>query len=146
MRASLFPLLVGTLLAGCAVAPAQLVRIGGQTAEDPQSAATLIAERGNIATAAQIRGADTPPRLVKSVAPTMPREAIYNGIVGAVTADATVDVDGRVSDVRILSSPNEILSTAVVEALRQWMFTPLTINGLPCKFVVRQTYSFNVSR
>jgi TonB family protein len=133
-------------LKGCASPPSQTVEIGGSTAiVGSRAARTLVTEQVNAAFAAQLQGADAAPRLLKSVEPEMPHEAIIREIEGEVVAELSVEANGRVSAVRVLTSPNELLSNAVVEAMLQWVFSPLVHNGVATRFVARQTYSFKLA-
>jgi TonB family protein len=87
---------------------------------------------------------DRPPQLLKSVAPEIPREAIAMNIDGEVTAELEVTTTGTVSKVNILRSSDELFSGAVAAAMKQWVFTPLILNGSPAKFKIRQTYKFRL--
>ena len=148
MRSFVLPLLVAAAIGGCStttsINPPQTYEINGQVTRSHSEASDLIAERGTVSAAEQIIGA-TPPRLVRSVAPVMPADAIAREIVGNVTVELLVEADGRVSRVRVLSSPHDLLSRAVVQAMEQWIFTPLVRDGSPIRFTVRQTYAFRVS-
>jgi len=139
-------LLLITVLSGCASPPPQTVEIGGNTAiVGSRAARALVAERVNAAVAAQTPGADASPKLLKAVEPAMPREAIIREIEGEVVAELSVEADGRVSAVRILTSSHELLSNAVVDAMLQWAFSPLLRNGVATRFVARQTYVFKLA-
>lgn len=43
----------------------------------------------------------------------------------------TVDTAGKPTDLSVKSSPDAALSTAVVDAVKQWRFTPAYVNGAP---------------
>jgi len=61
-------------------------------------------------------------RAVKSrVAPVYPEIAKRMKITGAVKIEATVDPDGKVTDVKTLSG-NRMLSPAAEDAVRKWKF------------------------
>ena len=63
-------------------------------------------------------------RAVKSkVAPVYPEIAKRLRISGEVRVEATVDPDGKVSDVRPVSG-NGTLSAATEDAVRKWRFAP----------------------
>ena len=63
-------------------------------------------------------------RPIKSrVAPVYPEIAKRMHISGAVKLEATVDAQGKVTDVKALSG-NRMLSAAAEEAVRQWKFAP----------------------
>ena len=63
-------------------------------------------------------------RLVKSkVPPVYPEIAKRMKITGVVKVEATVDADGKVTDVKTLSG-SRTLSPAAEEAVRKWKFAP----------------------
>jgi TonB family protein len=63
-------------------------------------------------------------RAVKSkVPPVYPEIARRMKITGVVKVEATVDADGKVTDVKTLSG-SRTLSTAAEEAVRKWKFAP----------------------
>ncbi len=71
-----------------------------------------------------------PPRLVKRIEPEYPGIAREARIEGIVILEATTDVYGRVSSVRVLRSI-PLLDEAAVAAVRQWVYEPLMLNGRP---------------
>jgi len=71
-----------------------------------------------------------PPRLVKRVDPVYPEIARQARVFGAVKLEATTDVYGRVRDVRVLESI-PLLDQAATDAVRQWVYEPMVINGHP---------------
>jgi TonB family protein len=74
------------------------------------------------ALAVPARAADD--RAVKSrVAPMYPEIAKRMKISGTVKVEATVDVDGKVTDVKTLSG-NHLLQNAAEDAVRKWRFAP----------------------
>lgn len=75
-----------------------------------------------LAMAMPVRAADE--RAVKSrVAPVYPEIAKRMRIAGAVKLEATVDPQGKVTEVKTLSG-NHMLSVAAEEAVKQWRFAP----------------------
>jgi periplasmic protein TonB len=82
-----------------------------------------------------------PPKLVKSVRPNAPPDAILGYVSGNVTLDATVDPSGRVSAVKVLSGPAS-LRTAAVNAVKEYRYEPATQNGKPVSAHVNLTIQF----
>jgi TonB family protein len=82
-----------------------------------------------------------PPKLVKSVRPTAPPDAILGYVTGNVTVDATVDPSGRVSAVKVLSGP-ATLQRAAVDTVKQYRYDPATQNGKPVSAHVNLTVQF----
>lgn len=60
--------------------------------------------------------------------PVYPAPAQQRGIEGSVLLDTVVGKDGRVLEVRPSSGPPE-LATAAVDAVKNWRFSPFTLNG-----------------
>ena len=144
MRNLLLSTLIAGTLAGCA-ATSVTYEVDGHRVEGERNGAQLIAEHSTGAAVTQKSGSDQPPRLISSVAPVMPREAITRGIEGDVLVELSIDPQGNVSDVKILESSDDIFSEVVLAAMKKWRFSPLIEHGVPRKFKTRQTYKFRVS-
>jgi periplasmic protein TonB len=70
------------------------------------------------------------PKLVRRVEPDYPKVAQEARIEGTVILEATTDIYGRVAAVRVLRSV-ALLDAAAVDAVRQWVYEPLLVNGRP---------------
>jgi protein TonB len=97
-------------------APAAPVRVGGQIAA---------------------------PALIYRVEPVYPPLAAKAGLIGTVILEAVVGTDGCVKSVVVLRSRHLILDTAAIDALKQWRYTPLALNGIPTPFVLTVTFTFS---
>lgn len=64
------------------------------------------------------------PGLIKKVEPIYPPIARSARMEGTVAVDAIILKDGTVSDVKILSSSNPMFNQSVIDAVRQWRYTP----------------------
>lgn len=84
------------------------------------------------------------PALVKRVSPVYPPLALTAQVRGVVILEAIVDRDGRVEDVTVLRSV-PLLDRAAVDAVRQWVYAPLLLNGKAERFVLTVTVSFDLS-
>ena len=69
------------------------------------------------------------PRLVKKVSPTYPEEARKEGIEGTVILEATIDTEGNVVKVKVLEGGIDSLNKAAIEALKQWKYEPVIVEG-----------------
>ena len=69
------------------------------------------------------------PVLVRQNSPTYPEAARKNGQGGTVVAEIHVDRRGRVARVRVLDGAAAPFDAPSVEAIRQWQFLPLRIQG-----------------
>jgi TonB family protein len=72
----------------------------------------------------------TPVAMQKSD-PGYPLELMKNNVHGQVTLYAVIHSDGRVGDIRVLSSPDDRLDNYAVSALRRWKFVPAEKDGKP---------------
>jgi periplasmic protein TonB len=98
------------------------------------------APRAAVRTGGQIQA----PALVKRVAPVYPPLAARAKVEGVVILEATVGRDGRVEDVEVLRSV-PLLDRSAIDAVRQWVYNPLLLNGQAERFILTVTVSFNVS-
>jgi protein TonB len=83
------------------------------------------------------------PTLLHRVNPEYPQIAINAKIEGVVILEATVDADGAVSHVRVLRSA-PLLDSAAIDAVKQWRYSPLQLNGRAQPFILTVTVSFNL--
>ena len=85
-----------------------------------------------------------PPRRLVNVDPVYPRMAQVARVEGVVILEATIDAHGRVVDVRVLRSV-PLLDQAAVDAVRQWIYTPTLLNGVPVPIVMTVTVNFKLA-
>jgi len=86
-------------------------------------------------------GAIRPPLKVRNVAPPYPEVARAAHVQGDVVLDCTISNEGRVVDVKVLSGPI-LLQAAAVDAVRQWLYRPTLLNGVPVPVVMTVTVRF----
>jgi len=75
-----------------------------------------------------------PPKLLKSVEPVYPERARQAQVEGVVILEARTDEDGNVEDARILRSI-PLLDQAAIDAVKQWKYEPLIIEGKARKVI-----------
>jgi protein TonB len=97
--------------------PQQAVRVGGQIKE---------------------------PRKLKHVNPTYPDIAKQARIQGVVILECTISPQGRVTDVKLLRGI-ALLNDSAIEAVRQWVYTPTLLNGVPVPVIMTVTVNFKLS-
>jgi periplasmic protein TonB len=83
------------------------------------------------------------PRKVHHVAPTYPAIAQQAKVEGTVTIEATIGVDGRVKDARVIGS-RPLLDEAAINAVLQWRFTPTLLNGVPVPVLMTVRVTFTL--
>ena len=84
------------------------------------------------------------PTQIKKVQPVYPAEAQAAKVQGIVIMEATIGVDGRVTDAKVLRSV-PLLDQAAVDAVRQWEYTPTLLNGAPVAVIMTVTVTFNLA-
>jgi periplasmic protein TonB len=92
----------------------------------------------------RVGGEISAPRLVHRVDPEYPLIAQSAQIQGIVILEATVDRSGTVTDTKVLRS-HSVLDEAAVDAVRQWRYEPLRLNGQATPFVLTVTVSFSLA-
>ena len=110
---------------------------GGDTSTLDVGAGPPPAPVGPIRTGGDIR----PPLKVRNVVPPYPEVARVAHVQGDVVLDCTISNEGRVVDVKILSGPI-LLQAAAVDAVRQWLYRPTLLNGVPVPVVMTVTVHF----
>ena len=82
-------------------------------------------------------------RLISSVPPVYPSLARTQHIEGQVLVDALVDVNGRISSMRVVSGP-VLLHQAAMDALKQWKYQPATLDGKTVSMHLTVTVQFRL--
>jgi TonB family protein len=62
--------------------------------------------------------------------PAVDRSEIPSGVAGDVVVEVTIDEKGNVADTKVLESLGYGLEDKVLEALKNWRFTPATMNWI----------------
>jgi TonB family protein len=117
----------------------------------PKADAALRADAGPSPSAPMTEAADRvrlSPETVKAVehpvTPRYPLLAKKMNVQGSVVLLASIDKDGAIQDLQVLSGP-DILAAAAQEAVRQWRFRPHLDNGQPVPTEARVTVNFSIS-
>ncbi len=79
--------------------------------------------------------------LLHKVQPVYPAEARRLHMTGSVVMDATVNVEGQVDDLKLVSG-DPLLTAAAMDAVRKWRYSPYLLNGKPIPKETRITISF----
>lgn len=117
----------------------------------PGLGARLPGETMNVAPPAPTKPADpvrpggnvkAPTRIV-NVPPVYPAVAIAARISGTVIIEAVIDVDGTVRDAKVLRSI-PLLDAAALAAVKQWRYSPTTLNGIPVAVVMTVSVRFEI--
>jgi TonB family protein len=84
------------------------------------------------------------PVRIGTIRPEYPRNARTAKIEGEVRLEAVILPDGKVTQVRVLHSPNPALNTAAIRAAQQSTYKPGLRNGKPETFTIEVTVSFRL--
>ena len=85
------------------------------------------------------------PRRIRGASPVYPELARRAGVGGKVVLECVIDIDGRVTDVKVVTG-NPLLADAAVNAVQRWVYTPTTLNGQPIRVILTVTVNFALSR
>lgn len=110
---------------------------GIATSPAPALAAPSIQPEGPV----KIGGDVKEPRLISSVLPIYPIGARQAGVVGDVVVNTTIDKNGSVVGMKVLSGP-PMLRQAALDALRRWHYEPSRLNGQPVAVEMQVTIKF----
>jgi periplasmic protein TonB len=81
--------------------------------------------------------------LIRRVEPVYPDIAVQARVTGVVILEATVNERGEVVNVVVLRSI-KLLDQAAIDAVKQWRYSPVLLNGTPRSFVLTVTLSFSI--
>ncbi len=78
------------------------------------------------------------------VDPAYPPEAKAKGMQGSVVLDALIGKTGAVQRLRVVSGP-PALATAAMDAVRQWTYKPMFLNGQASEVLTTVTVNFQLA-
>ena len=84
------------------------------------------------------------PQRLSYVAPEYPAIALSARVRGLVIIQAVIDTSGRVQEARVLRSDSPLLNDSALVAVRQWVYSPTLLNGVPVSVVMTVTVSFEM--
>jgi protein TonB len=82
--------------------------------------------------------------LIKRVQPKYPPAALAVRAQGAVQIQATINKEGNVTNLKVLSG-DPVLSRAALEAVRQWRYKPYYLDGNPVEIETQITVNFKAN-
>jgi len=83
------------------------------------------------------------PTKIRDAPPIYPVIAQSARVQGLVILEAVIGTDGRVKEARVLRSI-PLLDQAALDAVRQWVYTPTLLNGVPIPIVMTVTVTFTL--
>ena len=91
----------------------------------------------------RIGGKIAPPRVIRRIEPVYPNLAVAARLSAIVVLEAEVDIRGFVKTVKVLSG-HPLFDDPALEAVRQWRYQPLLLNGEPTGFILSVVINFNL--
>ena len=102
-----------------------------------------VSARAQPAQPVRVGGNVPPPKKIKDVRPAYPAVAQSARVQGVVIIEATIGPNGSVTDAKVLRSI-PLLDAAALDAVRQWQFTPTTLNGQAVPVIMTVTVNFTL--
>jgi TonB family protein len=91
----------------------------------------------------EISAEDLQQKLAHRVEPVYPERAKRQQLEGSVRLRVTVDAEGRVENVKVLSG-SPLFTRAASDAVRQWRFEPTLVDGKPAPVVGEVVVTFRL--
>ena len=91
----------------------------------------------------RVANGDAMKAATTKTAPDYPPIARQLKIVGHVAVDVTIDAEGNVENVKIVSG-NAMLTQSVVSAVKKWKFAPFMQDGAATKAVAALEFDFKM--
>jgi len=85
----------------------------------------------------------TRPKLIRRVEPQYPNAAMLARVQGIVVIEAVTDIYGNVKTAKIISG-HALLKSAAVAAVKQWIYEPYIVNGVPKPVVFTVSVTFTL--
>jgi protein TonB len=92
----------------------------------------------------RIGGHIKPPVKIKNVPPVYPKLAEQACVQGVVILECVISPRGTVADVKVLRSL-PLLDRAAVDAVKEWVYTPTLLNGIPVPVIMTVTVKFTLT-
>lgn len=93
----------------------------------------------------RVGGDVKPPVLIKKVMPLYPQMAKSIRLSGTVRFTGIIGRDGTIQQLQLVSG-NPLLVPAATEAVKQWVYTPTTLNGEPVEVITQIDVNFTLSQ
>jgi protein TonB len=123
---------------GVSAMPPPLLPFASPAAAAPQNTP---AQAANAARTGPNGGRVQQAQLVFHKDPEYPQIAKQSGAQGEVVLTAMIGVNGKVKDVKVLQG-HPLLRNAAIAAVKQWVYKPTLLNGVPVEAETRITLKF----
>ena len=83
--------------------------------------------------------------VIREVPPIYPQAAKDSHIQGVVVLEVQINKDGLVDNLKVITG-HPLLVQAAIDAVRQWTYKPVLLNGQPVDFVTTVTVNFALAQ
>jgi protein TonB len=94
--------------------------------------------------ALRVGGEIKEPKRLTHVNPSYPDIARQARVQGVVILECRIGPQGNVTDVKVLRGI-PLLDQAAIEAVKQWVYAPTLLNGVPVSLIMTVTVNFKLS-
>jgi TonB family protein len=113
----------------------------GSVLVEPTTRAGLVRVHAGDTSTYRVGGEIREPKKIKDVKPFYPADAHAAGVQGIVVIEVAIDPEGAVADAQVLRSIPQ-LDQAALDAVRQWKYMPMLLNGAPVSLMMTVTIAF----
>jgi protein TonB len=82
---------------------------------------------------------------ISAVLPVYPAEAKQNRIQGTVKLEITIDQEGHVANMSLISGPAELVQSAT-DAVQHWLYRPTLLNGEPVSVLTTVDVNYTLAQ
>lgn len=94
----------------------------------------------------RVKGEVAEDNLIRKVQPVYPAAAKAAHVQGTVLLQMVILKDGTPGEITVTSSPSNDLSQSSIEAVRQWRYRPILLNGQPVEVVTQVIVNYTLSQ
>jgi protein TonB len=138
------PLVVGMTMSSTTTGGAYAAPVGNTLygKAEPQAQAPQDVKPYSAPRFVPIYQVDSPPAVLSETKIPYPESARREGIEGTVLLSIVVDVDGNVSNAKVLAGPGHGLNEAARDAIGKFRFKPAIKSGQPVSTEMKYKYTF----
>ncbi len=134
--ATAFPLVKSAALASMSMGPEDETSSKTSTDEDADPKSVRFVPDGDV----------TEPEVIFKVNPKYPEEARRARLMGVVVCETVITAEGKISDIKILRTADEVFNQPTIDALMQWEFEPATLDGEPVDVIYVLTVKYKLEK
>lgn len=87
-----------------------------------------------------------PLKIIREVKPVYPQEALDKKLQGEVLIEVNTDIYGRAMKSKLVKGKHKILNDAALKAVKQWVYEPGILNGVPQEVKFEVTIEFKLPK